>query len=179
VLEKTISKEMFDALVTLFQSDNMSQKMILKAKLKECRMTHSDNVTSYLMRITQIHDQLAAIGEVVLDAKLVNVALKFTKAWEPFIMGIYAREHFPKWERLWDDYIQEETRRESRSSKQGEGGEDENLALVNKSKKGRSKVFIKKVDNQGEGQQSGQKRDMIKIKCYIFHKNGHFASQCP
>jgi hypothetical protein len=52
VAEKTRSKEILDALVSLFQSDNMSQKMILKTKLGECRMSTSDNVTSYLMRIT-------------------------------------------------------------------------------------------------------------------------------
>jgi hypothetical protein len=153
VLEKASSKETFDALVSLFQIDNMSWKMILKANFRECRMTHSDNVTSYLMRITRICDQLAAIGEVVLDSKLVNVALNgFTKTWEPFIMGICAQEHLPKWERLLDDYIQEETRRESRSSKQRGGGEDENLALVSKAKKGQGKVFVKKGDSQGEGQ---------------------------
>jgi hypothetical protein len=113
----------------------------------------------------------------VLDAELVNVALNgFTKAWEPFIMGICAREHLPNWERLWDDCIQQETH--TQASKQGGGSADENLALVSKTKKGKAKVF-KKVDSQGEGQQSGQKRDMSKIKCYIFHKNGHFASQCP
>lgn len=89
VAKKTRSKEMFDAFVSLFQSDNMSWKIILKTKLRECRMNRSNNVTSYLMRITQIRDQLAAIGEAVLDAELVNVALNgFTRAWEPFIMGI-------------------------------------------------------------------------------------------
>jgi hypothetical protein len=168
VSEKTSSKEMYDALVSLFQSDNKSRKMILRTKLRECRMTNFDNVTSYPMRITQIHDQLAAIGEVVLDAKLVNVALNgFTKAWEPFIMGICVQEHLPKWERLWDDCIQEETRKESRSGKQGGGGGDENLALVSKTKKNKGKFFVKKGDSQGEGQQSGWKRDMSKIKCYI------------
>jgi hypothetical protein len=93
-------------------------------------------------------------------------------------MGICAREKLPKWERLWDDYIQEETCKESRSGKQGGGAANENLALVSKTKKGKGKVS-KKGNKQGEGQQFGKKRDMSKIKCYIFHKNGHFASQCP
>jgi hypothetical protein len=106
VAEKTISKEMFDALVSLFQSDNMSRKMILKTKLREYRLSTSDNVTNCLMRITQIRDQLATLGETILDAKIVNVVLNgFSKAWEPFIMGICAREKLPKWERLWDDCI--------------------------------------------------------------------------
>jgi len=56
VEEKTRSKEMLNALMSLFQSENMSQKMILKTKLKECRMSTSNNVTHYLMRITRIHD---------------------------------------------------------------------------------------------------------------------------
>jgi hypothetical protein len=172
VAEKTKSKEMYDAFVSLFQSDNMSRKMILKTKLRECRMSSSDNVTSYLMKITQT-------GETILDAELVNVALNgFSKSWEPFIMGICAREKLPKWERLWDDCIQEEAHKESISSKQGGGSTNENLALVSKTKKGKAKVS-KKVDSRGKEQQSRQKNDMSKIKCYIFHKNGHFASQCP
>ena len=61
---------MYDALVSLFQSDNMSWKMILRNKLREYRMANFDNVTIYLMRITQIHDQLATIGEAVSDAEL-------------------------------------------------------------------------------------------------------------
>jgi hypothetical protein len=38
-------------------------------------MSRSDNVTSYFMRITQAHDQLAAIGEKLDDEELVNVVL--------------------------------------------------------------------------------------------------------
>jgi hypothetical protein len=53
----------------------MSWKMILKTKLNECKMSTSDNVTSYLMKITQIHDQLVVVGETVLDVELVNVVL--------------------------------------------------------------------------------------------------------
>jgi hypothetical protein len=122
VSEKASYKKMYDALLSLFQSDNMSRKMILRAKLRECRIPNSNNVTSQLMRITQIRDQFAAIEEAALDAKLVNVALNgFTKPREPFIMGICAKEKLPKWETLWDDYIQEETHRESGPNKQGGG----------------------------------------------------------
>jgi hypothetical protein len=52
ISEKTGSKEMYNFLVSLFQSDNMSRKMILRTKLREYIMTNSDNVTNYLMRIT-------------------------------------------------------------------------------------------------------------------------------
>jgi hypothetical protein len=34
--EKKMTKEMFDALVSLFQSDNLNRKMILRNKLRSC-----------------------------------------------------------------------------------------------------------------------------------------------
>jgi hypothetical protein len=44
---KRTSKEMFDALVGLFQSTNMNRKMVLRDKLKYVQMSRSDNVTSF------------------------------------------------------------------------------------------------------------------------------------
>jgi hypothetical protein len=34
----------------------------------------------------------------------------FTKPLGPFVHGIVAREVMPTWERMWDDFVQEETR---------------------------------------------------------------------
>jgi hypothetical protein len=33
-----------------------------------------------------------------------------SKPWDPFVRGIVAREGMPTWERMWDDFVQEETR---------------------------------------------------------------------
>jgi hypothetical protein len=71
------------------------------------------------MRITQIRDQLVAIGEVVDDTELVNVALNgFPESWEPFVQGICAREKLPPFDRLGIDCIKEEAQIESRNGKQ-------------------------------------------------------------
>jgi hypothetical protein len=87
--EKKMTKEMFDALVGLFQSTNMNRKMVLRNKLRSVQMSRYDNVTSYFMRITQVHDQLAAIGEKMDDVELMNVALNgLPKSWEPFVKGV-------------------------------------------------------------------------------------------
>jgi transcription termination factor NusB len=59
--EKKTAKEIFDALVSLFQRKNMNRKMVLRNKLRSVQMSRLDNVTSYLMRFTQGRDQLAAI----------------------------------------------------------------------------------------------------------------------
>jgi hypothetical protein len=91
ISEKKTAKDMYDALVGLYQSGNVGQKLILKHQLQVVEMSSSDTVASYLMRITQIHDQLAAIGEAVDNTELVNVALSgLLKSWEPFVQGICA-----------------------------------------------------------------------------------------
>jgi hypothetical protein len=74
ISEKKISK-MYDALVGLYQSGITTRKLILRHKLRSIQMSKSDIVASYLMSITQIRDQLVAIGEAVDDIELVNVAL--------------------------------------------------------------------------------------------------------
>jgi 2-phosphoglycerate kinase len=58
LFEKKTTKEMFDALVSLYQSENINRKMVLRNKLRSTQMSRSDSVTSYLMKITQICDQL-------------------------------------------------------------------------------------------------------------------------
>jgi hypothetical protein len=156
---------MFKALVDLFQSDNMNMKMILRNKLKYIQMSKSDNVTSYLMKMTQIRDHLAAVGEKVDNIELVNVALNgFSKLWEPFVKGVYARDKLPNWERLWHDWIQEKTREESKASRKGDG--EENLALVSQAKKGKGKGS--KGNSEGATSHSS-KKDLSKIKCFTCH----------
>jgi hypothetical protein len=42
---------------------------------------------------------------------MVNKSLNnFTKPWGPFVRGIFSMEVMPTWERMWDDFVQEETR---------------------------------------------------------------------
>jgi hypothetical protein len=59
-----------------------------------------------------MRDELGVVGEVVADNELVRTTLNgVTKQRVVFVEGIIARENLPKWDRLWDDFIQEETRR--------------------------------------------------------------------
>jgi len=117
------------------------------------------------------------IGEKVNDVELVTVALNgFPKSWEPFVKGVCAWKNLPDWQRLWDDNIQEEIREESKANKQGDE-EEENLALVSKTKKGKGRGSNKKGDSEESASQPGNK-DLSNIKCFTYHKNGHYASQC-
>jgi hypothetical protein len=97
---------MFDAPIGLFHRNNMNRNMVLRNKLRSMQMSIYENVTSYFMRITQVHDQLPSIGEKMEDEDLVNVALNgLPRSWEPFVKGVSSQEHFPYWKRLWDACI--------------------------------------------------------------------------
>jgi hypothetical protein len=106
ISEKKTTKDMYDALVGLYQSGNANRKLILKHQLRSIEMSNSYTVANYLMGISQVIDQLVAIGEAIDDTELVNVILNgFPESWEPFVQGIYAREKLPPFDRLWVDCI--------------------------------------------------------------------------
>ena len=118
VFGKDHAFEMWDALTKLYQSSNENRKMVLREKLRSVKMVESESVTSYLTRVSQIRDELTATGEVINDDELVRVSLNgFSEKWAIFVKGVVSRERLPKWDRLWDDFIQEETREEDILSK--------------------------------------------------------------
>jgi hypothetical protein len=96
VSSKTYVHEMWTALKNLFQNSNENRKMVLREKLKSIKMTKSESVTGYLSRITQVRDELGAVGEVIPSAELVRTALNgVAKPWAVFVEGIVARENIP------------------------------------------------------------------------------------
>ena len=166
VAGKVNAFDMWASLIKLYQSTNENRKMVLREKLRDMRMTENEKVASYLTRITQVRDELSVVGEKVSDVELVRTALNgFSEKWNTFVKGVVSRENRPNWERLWDDFIQEETREEALRSKQAKGDEvEENVALTAKSK-GKMKV--------------GFKKDLSKVRCYACNQFGHYAGQCP
>ena len=100
-------------------------------------MNIGENVISYLTRITQVRDELGAVGEVIHDVELVRTTLNgVTKPWAVFVESVVAREHMPSWDCLWNDFIQEETRRGYVQGDTSHSKDDEeNVALAAKGKK--------------------------------------------
>ena len=82
--------------------------------------------------------------------------------------GVIAREHLPSWDRLWDDLVQEETRRgyEHRSLSTGNSSEKD-VAFTAKGKK-----KSKKGTKGGANQKGEQKRDMRKVHALLAKRWG-------
>jgi len=73
--ERKNSYEMWEALIKLYHSGNQNKKMVLREQLRSTKMSKSDIVVSYLTGISQAHDELTTIGEVVNDDELVRTTL--------------------------------------------------------------------------------------------------------
>lgn len=72
-------------------------------------MIHGEGVTSYLTILSQVKDELAVISVTILDSDIVRISLKgYTEEWKPFIKGIIAKDKLSYWNRLSEDFIQEE-----------------------------------------------------------------------
>jgi hypothetical protein len=137
--------------------------MLLREKLRSTKMAKGELVVTYLTKFTRIQDELAAVGEIVDETELVRTALNgFTKQWDVFVRGVVAREKLPDWERLWDDFTQEELRVDASQASEPKSEEEENVALHAKKNSG-----------------AGGSRDMGKVRCFACHKTGHYASKCP
>ena len=114
--------------------------MVLREKLKSIRMVKGEVVLTYVTRISQVRDELAAIGEAFPSAELVRTMMNgVSKPWSVFVQGLVVRENLPTWERLCDDFVQEETRRGLVDGTASTSKEEEDVALTTKGKKNNKK----------------------------------------
>ena len=67
--------------------------MVLQERMRDTKMTKGEGVVPYLMRLTQIKDDLGFVGSKTMDEDLVRRALNgFSQPWNTFVEGVMARE---------------------------------------------------------------------------------------
>ena len=66
---------MWSALTKLFRSSNEIRKMVSREKTKSIKMVKGEVCMTYLTRISQVRDELAAVGVVVTGPELVPTTL--------------------------------------------------------------------------------------------------------
>jgi hypothetical protein len=59
--------EMYEALKEMFESDNTLRALTLKSQLQSTKMTKGDTIAIFFMKISEIKEQLIAIGEIMSD----------------------------------------------------------------------------------------------------------------
>ena len=63
VSSKKTPKEMYDTLSIMYEGRNINRKMNLRAQLKSIKMSHGESIQDYFTRVSQIKEQLEAIGD--------------------------------------------------------------------------------------------------------------------
>jgi hypothetical protein len=172
---------MFDALKKLFESNNTNRAIALKHQLQNVKMTKADTVATFFMKISEIRDQLGAIGEIISDRELVMLTLNgLPSHWEPFIQSISGRSKLPKFDRLWADCTQEETRLAARGAQSSHHDESHALASHARKGKGRGRGSDRSFkERKPRPAPEHKKKDLSKIQCFKCEKFGHYARQCP
>jgi hypothetical protein len=79
-------KKMMDALSRLFEGKNINRKMTSRTQLKNVKMQNSETIQSYFTRVSQIKEQLEAIGDSVEDTEIMMTTLNgLPNSWKSFI----------------------------------------------------------------------------------------------
>ncbi|MCO5557073.1 hypothetical protein L7F22_034455 [Adiantum nelumboides] len=104
----TSAKEAWDILARRFEGKSIIKVMHLKSKLNEATKSSSESVHEYLFKLRNIQDELAAIGEEVSNADMIQSILKrIKKEYKHFVTSLAVRESFPSLEDLTSLLLQE------------------------------------------------------------------------
>jgi hypothetical protein len=170
ISELQTTRQMYEALNRLYERKYISQNLALRNQLPNIKMDNSKSVSSYLMKVSQIRDQLAAIGDVISDKEIVTTTLNgFPTSWIPFVQGVCARSKLPKFDKLWADCTYEESRLANQHKRLIVDKEE--ALTVQKNKRS---SFRKNNKESNSVRVLDKKKDISKIKCYNRQKLGHF-----
>ena len=111
ISQKKIARKMFKTLKRLFEHSSINVTLTLRNQLSNMKMSKSEPIASYFMRITELRGKLRSSGEAIDDKELVMTILNgLPTSSESFIQTKSGRTKLPKFDRLWADCTKEETR---------------------------------------------------------------------
>ena len=66
------SKEMYDKLVNMLKANNENQVLFFKNQPKNLKKGRDESVQSYFLNLTEIRNNILAIGETIADREMVS-----------------------------------------------------------------------------------------------------------
>ena len=102
---------MYDKLVNMFKANNANQVLFFKNQLKSLKKGKDESVQSYFLKMTEIRNNLLAIGETIADREMVLTALGgLSSEWHVFNTTILNNNVIPYFDEVLSRCVQEETR---------------------------------------------------------------------
>ena len=95
------SKEMYDKLILMFKANNANQVLFFKNQLKNLKKGRDESVQSYFLKLTEIRNNLLAIGETIADQEMVLTALGgLSSEWHVFNTTILNNNVIPDFDEV-------------------------------------------------------------------------------
>ena len=89
ISEKTTARRMFKTLNKLFEQSSINVTLTLRNQLSNMKITKSEDIASYFMRITELWDKLKSSGDNLEENDLVMTTLNcLPPYWESFTQTI-------------------------------------------------------------------------------------------
>lgn len=166
IADFSTSKAIYDKLVKLYSISTPIQKISLRNQLYRTRMSNDEYMSTYLMKISQLRDQLQRLGEVIFDSQITTCVLNaLPSEWRSFATSLYSRKDTTPFDEIWVQCILEETR---------------NKAKDDTKSNEKSQAFVVKSNKKKEtfGKSKG-KLDISKLQCFGCNAYGHFKRDFP
>ena len=101
ISELGTSKEMYDKLVHMFKANNANQVLFFKNQLKNLKKGRDESVQSYFLKLTEIRNNLLAIGETIANREMVLTALGgLSSEWHVFNTTILNNNVIPDFDEV-------------------------------------------------------------------------------
>lgn len=147
--EPTNPVDVWKQLRDQFQQKTWANKLLLRRQLHSLRLKEGDSIQGHIKKMTELFNELAAIGDVIdKDNRVVHVLASLPESYDTLVMALEASEKVPSMEIVVDHLLYEEKKVKELS---GTGQDEEALTIKSKEKR---------------------------IRCYYCGKLGHMQKDC-
>lgn len=88
IVEKETTREVWEALTTLYQGSSVQRKMLLENQLRQYQGQKGEEIGPFLLRLQGIRDQLTSVGSTPYPKFMVRTSLNaVTEDWETFVQS--------------------------------------------------------------------------------------------
>ena len=102
---------MYDSLSIMYEGWKINRNMNLRAQLKSTNMSKGYSIQDYFTKVYQFKEQLDAIEDSLDDDELVITALNgINRPWDSFMQTMCSIKESMKFDIVWEDCIQGESR---------------------------------------------------------------------